>query len=240
VFQQGIERQALEQFAISRGLITNIADKWWRDDSIGSAVGTLKLLGVLTDTPINMHFQVNVKPSLANIAALQVLASGGSQEEIFKAKRDYAEKEVPEIGTLYKELKKRDARWRKANDKLSAGNDDTPTMKRAGWVRSETIKCLGSVCQITGDPVYVDAKDNGIDASHIVPLEVAARYGYKHFDSPHGMRLLRVDLHRRNDSGVAFAKNHANLRTPPEFKDSHDMADKLREWLDLLESTQPE
>jgi hypothetical protein len=242
VYEHGFIREELEQFAIAQGLMGSKADKWWKDDAIGGAIDLLKRLGVLTKNPHNTHFQVTISGSLplskANTMAIQLLQAGKSQQEIFQHYRTYAENADPSIGTIYRELKKRDTHWRKVNKKLATTPDDTPTMKRAGWVRGAASDSLGSVCQITADPMYVmvDGKqlDNGVDSSHIVPLETLKRWGFKHFDSPHCIRLLRVDYHRRNDSGVSLVKDNPNLKVIPEFADSHAKADVLRDLLDLL------
>ena len=228
-----IERDDLIQFAKDLGLEGRVST-----DGIGSAKKVLIGLGRVKD--IDYVWQVNAYTDLtkANQTAFDIVLGGGSVAEGLKAKRDLAKKDNIRMEEIYESLATREYYWR-LEDKKKRGQQ-LPTIKtidgREAWVRDAAGRYLGDTCQITGDPVYVNGKDNGVDASHIVSLELLQRWGFPPLNSPHVIRLLRADIHRRNDSGIALAKDNPSLKTPERFKDSHAKAEELRQLLELMEA----
>jgi hypothetical protein len=229
-----IERDSLDVFAKDAGLpIPN-------RDCIGTAKKELVALGFVKD--IDREWYINLCISAANQTALEIVMAGGTLSEGKKAKREFASKDNPRIEELYISLKDKDDLWRKeakkeTKNKLAYQDDTAKTADgRESWVRDAAIRDLGGVCQVTGEPASIGGKDNGIDAAHIDSLELLNRWGFGPLNSPHTIRLLRADIHRRNDSGLALAKDAPTLKTPERFIASHTEADELQRLLVLLET----
>lgn len=226
-----IERDRLIEFAKDLGLEGRVST-----DGIGSAKKALIGLGRVQD--IDYVWQVNSSISAANQTALTIVRNGGKVSDGLQAKREVAKKDNIRIEEIYESLATREYYWR-LEDKKKMGLQ-LPTTKtnegRESWVRDAAARYLGDVCQVSGDPMYVEGKDNAIDASHIASLELLQRWGFAPLNSPHVIRLLRADIHRRNDSGVALVKDNPNLKTPERFKDSHVKAEELRRLLELMET----
>ncbi len=226
-----IERDNLIQFAKDMGLEGRVST-----DGIGSAKKDLISLGRVKD--INYVWEITTAISSANQVALDIVRGGGKIAEGFKAKRELAKKDNGQIEEIYESLSIREYYWR-LEDKKKLGRT-TPTENtgegREAWVRNSAMRYLGDACMVTGDPVYIGGKDNGIDAAHITGLDLLQRWGFPPLNSPHVIRLLRADIHRRNDSGVIRVKDTPTLNTPERFKDSHAKAEELRRLLELMEA----
>jgi hypothetical protein len=229
-----IERDNLDVFAKEKGLpIPN-------RDCIGTAKKELVALGFVKD--IDREWYINLRISVANQTALEIVMAGGTLSEGKKAKRECAKEDNPLVEELYISLKRKDDLLRKedkkeAKNKLAYQTDEsTASEGRESWVRDAAIRDLGGVCQVTGEPASIGGKDNGVDAAHIASLELLNRWGFSPLNSPHNIRLLRADIHRRNDSGLALAKDAPTLKTPERFIASHTEADELQRLLVLLET----
>lgn len=235
----GVVRQELYDYAQSREMSANLtarlAKQGWTD-GLGSAKKALIALGAVKD--IDRQMWVNLSISEANQVALRIVAAGGSLEDGLESKREFAKVNDPRIEELYTILQLRNDGW--CREEKKSISRQTPTTKtsegRESWARDAAVKYLGGVCQVSGDPMYVNGRDNAVDAIHIVALELLQSWGFPALNSPHVLRLLRADIHRRNDSGVSLAKDSPTLKTPPQFADSHAMADELRHRLELLET----
>jgi hypothetical protein len=226
-----IERDDLIQYAKDLGLDGRVST-----DSIGSAKKHLIALGRVKD--VDYVWELTPHMSLANKTALDVVLAGGTMKDALGAKRALAKQDNIHIEELFESLALREHYWL-LEDKKELGRS-SPTEKteegREAWTRDAAMRYLGNACMISGDPVYVNGKDNGVDAAHVLPLELLQRWGFRPLNSPHVIRLLRADIHRRDDSGVAPVKDNPLLKTPDRFKDSHAKAEELKRLLGLMET----
>jgi hypothetical protein len=240
VRESGIERDELRQWLKAEGYIDFVTSDI-RIDSIGSAMQKLLAVGFVRKARFGHHFEVVTHLSSINQRANEIIDNGGTWKAIQMAKRAYAKETCPQIETLFGKLQLFDRKWRIENKRGDAplGNCPTAEEARESWTQKAACSAFHSRCAITGEPVYDEkGRANGVEAAHIVAASGLNNYGFSALNSPHNLRLLRADLHRKNDSGAALAKNNKDLKTPEEFKESHAMADELRELLELLESVQ--
>ncbi len=201
-------------------------------DAIGSTMQNYILpLGFMTKSSVpGEHWLIEVALTAMNQVANDIFDSGAPWRMVMAGKRAEAEKADGCIKLLINEITPHEKAWKKVYG--SCPQSDTGRDRKS---REWAIQEFG-VCQITGEPPYDEiGRDRGCDGCHIVGVDLMMRNGFNSLNSPYNLRLLRVDLHRKNDSGVNLAKNDPNLKTPEKYILPHMWADELRERLEAVE-----